>query len=275
MRTTGRGVWGPPFDRDAAIALLRHAVDLGVNFVDTADSYGPDISEELIGEAFHPYPTGLLIGTKGGMVRAGPWQWAINGDPAHLRDCVEGSLRRLMTDTIDLYQLHRPDPNIPIEESLGALVSMQGEGKIRHLGVCNVTKVLLGRALKSAPIASVQNNHNLIDRTDPRVLEACRRDGLVFFAYFPLGDVGDGSIPRLVNLEPSSPLARVAGRHGAKLASVALAWLIQTLPFAVPIPGTSSPAHLQENVAALALASRLTPDDIAELATMPIAAGVY
>lgn len=174
MRITGRGVWGPPPDRDAAIALLRHAVDLGVNFVDTADSYGPDISEELIGEAFHPYPTGLIIGTKGGMVRAGPWQWAINGDPAHLRDCVEGSLRRLRTDTIDLYQLHRPDPNIPIEESLGAL-----------------------------------------------------------------------------------------------------AWLFRTLSFAVPIPGTSSPAHLQENVAALALASRLTPDDIAELATMPTAAGVY
>ena len=145
-------------------------------------------------------------------------------------------------------------------------------GQDQHLGVCNVTKVLLGRALKSAPIASVQNNHNLIDRTDPRVLEACRRDGLVFFAYFPLGDVGDGSIPRLVNLEPCSPLARVDGRHGAKLASVALAWLIRTLPFAVPIPGTSSPAHLQENVAAWALASRLTPDDIAELATMPTAA---
>lgn len=275
MRITGRGVWGMPFDPPAAIALLRRVVDLGVNFIDTADSYGPNVSEELIAKALHPYPPDLVIGTKGGMVRTGPWQWAINGDPKHLRACVEGSLARLRTETIDLYQLHRPDPKIPIEESLGVIVDVQREGKIRHIGVCNVPPDLLCRARQAAPIVSVQNHHNLIDRTDSRILDLCSRENLVFFCYFPLGDAGDGSVPALVRAEEGSPLAAVAARHGATAAQVALAWLIRTLPFAVPIPGTGSIAHLEDNVAALDLAPELTQEDLELLATVPAKPGVY
>ena len=275
MRITGRGVWGPPKDQRAAIALLRRVVDLGITFIDTADSYGPDVSEELIASALHPYPSGLVIGTKGGMVRGGPWDWAIDSRPDRLRTCVEGSLRKLRTETIDLYQLHRPDPRIPIEESLGALVTLQAEGKIRHLGVCNLPPGLLRRAQASARIVSVQNHHNLADRTDRAVLDTCKRNGLVFFAYFPLGDAGDGTGPALVAAAPGSPQASVAARHGATPAQVALAWMIRTLPFAVPIPGTSSARHLDENAGALDLARRLTDDDLALLATIETAPGVY
>ncbi len=275
MRITGRGVWGPPRDRAAAIGVVRRAVELGVTFIDTADSYGPDVSEELIAEALHPYPPGLVIGTKGGMIRAGPWQWAIDGRPAHLRACVEGSLRKLRTETIDLYQLHRPDPRVPIEDSLGELAAMQMEGKIRYLGVCNVTSAMLRRAQAAASLVSVQNHHNLVDRTDPEVLDACRRDRLVFFAYFPLGDTGDGSRPALVAANAGSPQAIVAARHGATPAQVALAWMIRTIPFSVPIPGTSSLGHLEENVRALALANALTDSDLDLLATVETKPGVY
>lgn len=242
MRLTGSGIWGEPDDREAAKKLLHRALDLGVNFIDTADSYGPDVSEQLIAEALHPYPEGLVIGTKGGMVRAGPGEWRTNGRPEHLRQALEGSLKRLKLERIDLYQFHRPDPEVPLEESLEALIELRDAGKIRHLGLSNVDVHQLRRARQLTPIVSVQNRYNLQDRSSEPVLEICESDNLAFIPWFPLA-TGDLA-------ETNGPLAEIAARHDATPAQVALAWLLKRSPVMLVIPGTSSGDHLEENVRA-------------------------
>ena len=245
MRITGRGIWGNPPDRAAAIALLRRVVERGVNFIDTADSYGPEASEALIAEALHPYSPGLVIATKGGLVRPGPDRWEPDCRPAHLRQACEGSLRRLKLDRIDLYQLHTVDRDVPLEESIGALVDLQKQGKIRHIGVSNVTIQQLAHARKVAKIVSVQNRYNLSDRTNDSVLDACTRDGLAFLPWYPLGA---GTLAR-----SQSKLSEIARRHNASPSQVALAWLLHRSPVVVPIPGTSSAEHFEENLAAASL----------------------
>ena len=242
MRITGEGVWGEPADRDCAIAVLRRAVELGINLIDTADSYGPDVSESLIADALHPYPDGLVIATKAGLVRGGPGDWRSNGRPQHLREACEGSLRRLRRDQIDLYQLHRPDPDVPYEESLGALVELQREGKVRHIGVSNVRVAQLEQALGLAEIVSVQNRFNLTDRGSEDVLDACTERGIAFIPWFPLAT---GSLAR-----PGTALDEIASGHGAAPGQIALAWLLRRSEAMLPIPGTSSVEHLDENVAA-------------------------
>ena len=249
MRITGQGIWGDPPDRAKAHAVLRRAVELGVNLIDTADSYGPEVSEKIIAEALHPYPAGLVIATKGGLTRSGPGQWHRNGRPAHLRKACEGSLRRLRVERIDIYQLHAVDPSVPMEESLGELVKLRSEGKIRHIGLSNVSVDQLQRARKLVPIVSVQNRYNLADRASEDVLEVCEHDGLGFLPWYP---VGAGDLAR-----PGGPLDRAAKAHGVTQAQVALAWLLLHSPVTLPIPGTSSTAHLEENVAA----AELTLDD--------------
>jgi pyridoxine 4-dehydrogenase len=244
LHLTGPGAWGEPADPDAARAVLRRTVELGVNLIDTADSYGPDVAERLIAEALHPYPEGLVIATKGGKVRSGPSReiWPANGRPEHLRAACEGSLRRLRLERIDLYQLHMVDPGVPVEESVGALVELQREGKIRHIGVSNVTAHELARARTVAEVVSVQNRYNLGDRESEDVLETCERDGLGFMAWQPLtfGDLADGG----------TALDAIASARHATPAQIALAWALQRSPALVAIPGTSSIAHLEENVAA-------------------------
>jgi aryl-alcohol dehydrogenase-like predicted oxidoreductase len=254
MRITGQGVWGPPPDHDAAIAVLRRALELGVNLIDTADSYGPDVSEELIAEALHPYPEELVIATKGGFTRPGPGKWVPNGRPEYLREACEGSLRRLRTDRIDLYQLHVPDRDVPYEESIGALKELQDEGKVNQVGVSNVSLEQLATARGIVDVVSVQNRFNLGDRSAADVLAVCQADGLGFIPWFPL-DAGSLA-------EPGGVAAEIAERHGATPAQVALAWLLRT-PATLPIPGTSSVAHLEENLAAASLA--LSDDEVAEL----------
>jgi pyridoxine 4-dehydrogenase len=254
MRITGEGVWGAPADRDEALAVLRRALELGINLIDTADSYGPEISEELIAEALHPYPEELVIATKGGFTRPGPGQWSGDGRPEHLRAACEGSLRRLRVDRIDLYQLHVPDRDVPYEESVGALKELQEEGKIRQIGVSNVDLDQLATARGMVEVVSVQNRFNLGDRHSSDVLEACQADGVAFIPWFPLNA---GSLA-----EPGGPAAEIAGRHDATPAQVALAWLLG-LPATLPIPGTSSVAHLEENVAAASL--QLSDEETAEL----------
>ena len=249
MRITGQGIWGDPPDRAKAHAVLRRAVELGVNLIDTADSYGPEVSEKIIAEALHPYPAGLVIATKGGLTRSGPGQWHRNGRPAHLRKVCEDSLRRLRVGRIDIYQLHAVDPSVPMEESLGELVKLRSEGKIRHIGLSNVSVDQLQRARKLVPIVSVQNRYNLADRASEDVLKVCERDGLGFLPWYP---VGAGDLAR-----PGGPLDRAAKAHGVTQAQVALAWLLLHSPVTLPIPGTSSTAHLEENVAA----AELTLDD--------------
>jgi aryl-alcohol dehydrogenase-like predicted oxidoreductase len=258
LHLTGAGAWGEPEDRDAAKALLRRVVALGVNLIDTADSYGPEVSERLIAEALVPYPDDLVIATKGGKVRTGPSReiWPANGRPEHLRAACEGSLKRLRLERIDLYQLHAVDPAVPIEESLGALVELQVEGKIGHIGVSNVSVEELARARATARIVSVQNRYSLADRSSEDVIDVCEREGLVFFAWHPL-DLG-----ALTTAKPE--LARVAAAHHATAAQLALAWLINRSPLLVPIPGTTSPRHLEENVAAANV--RLTGAESAALA---------
>ncbi len=256
MRVTGPGIWGPPKDRAAAIKVLRRAIELGVNLIDTADSYGPNTSEELIAEALHPYPSGLLIATKGGLVRGGPGDWSRNCHPDHLKAACEGSLKRLRVERIDLYQLHAVDPRVPYEESVGALVELQAQGKIRHVGVSNVNADQLRRARALAKVVSVQNRYNFGDRRADPVLEVCERDGLGFLPWYPL-DSGPLT-------QAGGPLARIAHRLGATPAQTALAWLLARSPVVVPIPGTSSVAHLEENVGAARL--RLTEADLRELA---------
>ena len=245
MRITGEGIWGDPPDRAKAHAVLRRAVELGVNLIDTADSYGPEVSEKIIAEALHPYPAGLIIATKGGLTRSGPGQWHRNGRPDHLRKACEGSLRRLRLDRIDVYQLHAIDPAVPMEDSLGELIRLRSEGKIRHVALSNVTVDQLERAQSLVEIVSVQNRYNLGDRASEDVLAVCQRDGLGFLPWYP---VGAGNLTRA-----GGPLDRVAKAHAVTPAQVALAWLLLHSPVMLPIPGTSSVAHLEENVAAAAL----------------------
>jgi pyridoxine 4-dehydrogenase len=241
MQITGRGVWGEPADRDEAIRVLRRAVDLGVDFIDTADSYGPFVSEELIREALHPYDS-VTIATKGGLTRSGPDQWGTVGRPEYLRQCVEMSLRRLGLDTIDLYQLHRIDPQIPASDQVGELADLRKEGKIRHIGLSAVSVPEIGEARLTAPIASVQNLYNVLDRRSEDVLDYCEREGLGFIPYCPIA-TGQFAAP----VGPLAQLARQAGATGVQLA---LARMLRRSPVMLPIPGTASQAHLEENVGA-------------------------
>ncbi len=242
MRITGEGIWGWPADRNNALKVLRRAVELGVNLIDTADAYGPEISELLIAQALYPYPEGLVIATKGGLIRPGPGQWVPDGRPEHLKQAVAGSLKRLRMERIDLYQLHRVDPKVPLEESLGAFKEMQNAGKIQHVGLSNVSTDEIQRARKVVPIVSVQNRYNIEDRKSEKVLVYCEKESLGFVPWFPIGG-GKG-------LQPENALEKAAKDHGASVVQIALAWLLERSPVMLPIPGTSSIAHLEENVAA-------------------------
>jgi pyridoxine 4-dehydrogenase len=257
MRITGRGVWGPPANRENAVRVLRRAVDLGVTLIDTADSYGPGVSEELIAEALAPYGNGLVIATKGGLTRPGPGEWRRDARPAHLRAACEASLKRLRVHRIDLYQLHSPDPRVPLEESIGALLDLQREGKIGAIGVSNVDALELAAAQRVATIVSVQNRYNLADRSSDPVLTVCERDGLAFLPWFPLSAGSDAT-------SAGRALVEVAARHSATPAQVAIAWLLARSPVMLPIPGTSSLAHLEEDLQAARL--QLTAADRAALA---------
>jgi pyridoxine 4-dehydrogenase len=255
MRITGKGIWREPPDREVARQVVRRAVELGVDVLDTADSYGPDVSEEIIREALTPYPEGLVIATKGGLERTGPNQWPRNGRPEHLREACEGSLRRLGLDRIDLYQLHAPDPEVPYEESVGALKALQDEGKVRHVGVSNVSVEQLATAQSIVDVVSVQNRYSPTDRANQPVLDRCEELGLAFIPWFPLGagDLGHAG----------EVLDEIAGAHEATRFQVAIAWLLHTSPVTLPIPGTGNPAHVEENVAAAGL--RLSDDEVARL----------
>jgi len=256
MRLTGPGIWGEPRDPEGARRVLRRAIELDVDFIDTADAYGPDVSERLIGETLSPYPAGLVIATKGGLLRDGPDQWRPDGRPEHLREALEGSLRRLRLEHIDLYQLHRPDPQVPFEESVGTLVDMQREGKIGHIGLSNVDEQQLEQGMRMTDIASVQNRYNLADRESERVLVRCEAAGIAFLPWFPL------AVGQLAT--PGGPLGAAAREHGATPGQMALAWLLARSPVMLPIPGTSSVEHLEQNVAAAAV--KLTPDEVDTLA---------
>lgn len=251
MRITGEGIWGYPPDRENALKVLKSAIELGVNLIDTADAYGPETSELLIAEALHPYPAGLVIATKGGLTRPGPGEWVPNGRPDYLKKCVEGSLKRLRLERIDLYQLHTVDRKVPMEESLGALKEMQGAGKIRHVGLSNVSPEQIGRGRKVLPIVSVQNRYNIGDRQSEKALIYCEKEGLGFLPWFPVGG-GNG-------LQSGDVVGAIAKAHNASVYQVALAWLLQRSPVMLPIPGTSKIAHLEENVAAAKL--KLSPDE--------------
>lgn len=254
MRLTGRGVWGAPADKKEAMAVLRRAVDLGVNFIDTAESYGPHVSEEMIAAALHPYPTGLVIATKGGLDRPGPERWQPSGRPERLREELEGSLRRLRLERIDLWQLHRIDPAVPEDEQFGALRAFREEGKVRHVGLSEVSVAEIERARRVLPIVSVQNKYNLADREWEDEVDYCEREGLGFIPWFPL-QVG--------RLAADATLAQIARPLGATPNQVALAWLLHRSPAMLPIPGTSKVAHLEENVAASGL--KLTPEQLEAL----------
>jgi len=245
MRITGEGIWGEPQDPEEARAVLKRAVELGINLIDTADSYGPEVSERLIAETLHPYPEDLVIATKGGLTRPGPGQWEPDGRPEHLRQACEGSLRRLKVERIDLYQLHRIDSRVPPEEQLGTLAELREEGKIRHVGLSEVGVDEIRYARELVPVASVQNRYNLTDRGYEDVLDFCEREGIGFIPWFPLAT---GDLAR-----PGGPLDEIADRHDALPGQIALAWLLKRSPVMLPIPGTSSVSHLEENVAAAAL----------------------
>jgi pyridoxine 4-dehydrogenase len=251
MRITGEGIWGEPRDPEQAKQVLRRAVELGVDFIDTADSYGPEVSERLIAEALYPYPKGLVIATKGGFTRSGPNRWAPVGRPEYLRQCVEMSLRRLKLERIDLWQFHRIDPKVPLEESLGAIKEMQKQGKIRHMGLSEVKPDDIERAKKTVPIVSVQNQYNIGDRRYESTLQYCEQHKLGFIPWFP---VAAGALAR-----PGGPLDSAAKRHQATVAQISLAWLLHHSPVMLPIPGTTSIEHLQENVAAGAV--KLSADE--------------
>ena len=244
MRITGPGIWGWPKDREEAKKVLRRALELGVNLIDTADAYGPETSEELIAAALHPYPKGLVIATKGGNTRPGPDRWVPDGRPEYLKKCVDGSLKRLRLERIDLYQLHRIDPKVPLEESLGALKEMRDAGKIRHLGLSEVDPGEIARARQVVPISTVQNRYNIADRKWENVLRYCEKEGLGFMPWRPIG--GGGSLK-------DSALETVAKEQKASVYQVAIAWLLAHSPVMLPIPGTSSVAHLEENMAAAKL----------------------
>jgi pyridoxine 4-dehydrogenase len=257
MRLTGRGIWGPPADRPEAIRVLRRAIELGVDFIDTADSYGPEVSEEIIAEALHPYPERLVIATKGGLVRPGPDKWVTNGRPEYLRRQLKSSLRRLKVERIDLWQLHRIDEKVPESEQFDAMREFQREGLVRHLGLSEVTVAQIERARRVIPIVSVQNRYNLTDREWEAEVDHSEREGLAFLPWFPLA-AGD--------LDESGPLARVARRHGATPYQIALAWLLARSPAMLVIPGTSSVSHLEENIRAAEI--QLSPEDLEELAAV-------
>lgn len=257
MRLTGDGIWGPPKDRKRALAVLQRAVELGVNFIDTADSYGPHVSEELIAEALFPYPKDLVIATKGGWNRPGPNQWTHDATPSHLREAVEGSLKRLRLERIDVYQLHIPDPVVPFEASMEALAQMRNEGKIRLVALSNVTQEHIERARKIVPIVSVQNRYSFADREWDYVVSYCERNGIAFIPWFPLGA---GRVAGEV-------LNRIAQARSASPTQIALAWLLQRSPIMLPIPGTSSIEHLEQNVAAALL--RLAAEEYEELSGVP------
>jgi pyridoxine 4-dehydrogenase len=255
MRLTGPGVIGEPADPENSLAVLRRAVELGVNFIDTAASYGPEVNERQVAEALHPYPEGLVIASKGGLVHERQGEWLRDGRPETLRTSCEASLQRLRVERIDLYQLHSVDPSVPIEESVGTLADLQREGKIRHIGLSNVDARQLAQARQVATIVSVQNRYNLVDRHSEGVLEACEREGIAFLPWFPLG-LGDLT-------RGGGRLADLAASRGASQAQIALAWLLRRSPVMLPIPGTASLEHVEENVAAAAL--ELTDAEFAEL----------
>jgi aryl-alcohol dehydrogenase-like predicted oxidoreductase len=259
MRITGKGIWGPPDDPEEAKRVLRRVVELGVNLIDTADSYGPEASENLIAEALHPYPDDLVIATKGGLRRTGPGEWPRDLRCERIKDCCEASLRRLKVDCIDLYQLHAVDPEVPYEETVGAAADLKAEGKIRHVGVCNVGRTELEIARSIVDVVAVQNRYSVVDRSSEKVLDVCTRDGLGFLPWFPLGagDLGE---------EAASTLDEVAAAHDASRFQIALAWLLHHSPVMLPIPGTSSVDHLEENVAAAAI--ELTAEEKSQLDTL-------
>jgi aryl-alcohol dehydrogenase-like predicted oxidoreductase len=252
MRITGRGIWGEPPDEGQAKATLRRVVDLGVNFIDTADSYGPEVSERLIAEALHPYPDDLVIATKGGLIRPGPGRWTPDGRPGHLREACEGSLRRLRLDQIPLYQFHRPDPRIPLADSLGALAQLKDEGKIRHIGVSNVSQAQLRAAQQVTPVVSVQNRYNAADRKSEQLVDLCELEQIAFLPWAPIQEA-DGN----------PAVAEAAGQHAASSRQIVLAWLLARSPMMLPIPGTGSPEHAEANVAAAAIG--LSPDEVAAI----------
>jgi len=256
MRITGDGIWGPPKDPDLAVRVLRRAVELGVNFIDTADSYGPCVSEELIAKALAPYPRDLVIATKGGWKRPGPGQWTHDASPKHLREAAEGSLERLRLDHIDLYQLHIPDPAVPFDASVETLAQLQAEGKIRFIGLSNVTKEHIERARKIVPIVSVQNRYSFADREWDYVVDYCERDGIAFIPWFPLAS---GKVASML-------LEKIVKQHQRTLTQVALAWLLQRSEIMLPIPGTSSIEHLEENVQAASF--RVTDEEYRQLTSI-------
>jgi aryl-alcohol dehydrogenase-like predicted oxidoreductase len=255
MRITGQGIWGPPDDPEEAKRLLRRVVELGIDLIDTADSYGPEVSELLIAEALHPYPDGLVIATKGGLRRSGPGQWPRDARPERLKECCEASLRRLKLDRIDLYQLHSPDPKVPYGDSVGALRELQDEGKIRHVGISNVSLEQLAEARAIVEVVTVQNRYNLEDRRSEDVLEACEREQIGFLPWVPL------ATGRLA--EPGGPLDRIARERDATPAQIALSWLLARSPVMLPIPGTAQIEHLEENLAATRI--ELPADEVAEI----------
>jgi aryl-alcohol dehydrogenase-like predicted oxidoreductase len=252
MRITGRGIWGDPPSRDQAILTLRRVVELGVNFIDTADSYGPSVSEELIASALYPYPDDLVLATKGGLVRPGPNRWEPDGRPSHLRAACEGSLRRLRLEQIPLYQFHRPDPRVPLAESLGEIAALKDEGKIRHVGVSNVSEAQLREAQRILPIVSVQNRFNATDRQSASMVDLCEQEQLTFLPWAPVQEA-----------DRNPAVAEAAQRHGVSERQVVLAWMLASSPSILPIPGTGSVLHLEENVGAAAL--ELSPDEIAAI----------
>jgi pyridoxine 4-dehydrogenase len=252
MRITGSGIWGEPPDREAAKRVIRRAVELQVNFIDTADSYGPDVSENLIAEALYPYPDDLVIATKGGLVRPAPGQWAPDGRPEHLRQACEGSLQRLRLDQIPLYQFHRPDPKVPIAESIGALVELKDEGKIRHIGVSNVAEPELRTAQQATPVVSIQNRFNASDRSSDALVDLCEQEQLVFIPWAPILDT-----------ENSVAVGEVARAHGVSERQIALAWMLARSPQILPIPGTGSLEHLESNIAAASIG--LTAQEVAAI----------
>src|SRR5438132_4137098 len=254
MRITGEGIWGEPEDREECKRVLRRTLELGINLIDTADAYGPEVSERLIAETLHPYPDDLVIATKGGLTRPGPARWNPDGRPAHLRAACEGSLKRLRVDQIDVYQFHRPDPKVPYEESVGALVELKNEGKIRHIGLSNVTTDHVEQAQKLTPIVSVQNRYSIYERSSEPVLEFCSLEEIAFLPWRPVEGGG---------LAVAGVVAEIARRNRATPAQVALAWLLGHSPVMLPIPGTSKVTHLEENLGAVGLG--LAPSELAEL----------
>lgn len=261
MRLTGKGIWGEPADRAEAVRVLRRAVELGINFIDTADSYGPYVAEEIIAEALHPYPAGLVIATKGGFERPGPDRWVENGKPEHLKSACEGSLRRLRLERIDLYQLHRIDPKVPAEDQFGTLKDLQAEGKIKHIGLSEVSVAQIENARKIAPIVSVQNRYSVSDRGSEDVLEYCEQQKLGFIPWFPLAA---GKLSGA-----ASATSRLAAESKATPSQIALAWLLSRSPVMLPIPGTSKVEHLEENVAAAEL--KIGADKLKEIGRAAVA----